>query len=145
LYVIAVVGLFSCTVVGWSMSDTMTAKPVTDALIMAIWRQGKPAALLQHSDRRSQYDSEQFRRLIADNSVTCSMSRFDIVWDNAADSFFSSLKAERIGKKIYRTRALAKTDVVGYVACLYNPTRRHATLGYFKSIGLPPKFWTICG
>jgi len=127
------------------MSDTKPAKPVTDALVMAIWRQGKPDALLQHSDRRSQYDSDQFQRLIADNSVTCSISRFDNIWDNAADSFFSSLKAERIGKKVYRTRALAKTDVVGYVEYLYNPTRRHATLGFFNSNGLPPKFWTFCG
>ena len=55
----AVVDLFSRRVVGWSMSADMTAQLVTDALIMAIWRRGKPDALLHHSDRGSQYTSEQ--------------------------------------------------------------------------------------
>jgi putative transposase len=70
LYVAAVIDLFSRRVVGWSMSDTMTAQLVTDALIMAIWRRGKPDALLHHSDQGSQYTSEQFQRLMADNGVT---------------------------------------------------------------------------
>jgi len=75
LYVAAVIDLFSRRVVGWSMSDTMTAQLVTDALIMAIWRRGKPDALLHHSDQGRQYTSEQFQRLMTDNGVTCSMSR----------------------------------------------------------------------
>ena len=117
------------------MSPNMTAQLVTDALIMAIWRRGKPDALLHHSDQGSQYTSEQFQRLMADNGVTCSMSRSGNVWDNAAmESFFSSLKTERIGKKIYRTRAQAKADVFDYIECFYNPTRRHSTLGYLSPI-----------
>src|SRR6202023_2631527 len=60
LYVAAVVDLFSQRVVGWSMSAAMTAQLVTDALLMGIWRRGKPDALLHHSDRGSQYTSEQF-------------------------------------------------------------------------------------
>ena len=100
----AVIDLFSRRVVGWSMSATMTAQLVTDALMMAIWRRGKPDALLHHSDQGSQYTSEQFQRLMADNGVTCSMSRPGNVWDNAAmKSFFSSLKTERIARKTYRT------------------------------------------
>jgi putative transposase len=135
LYVAAVIDLFSRRVVGWSMSDTMAAQLVTDALIMAIWRRGKPDALLHHSDQGSQYTSEQFQRLMADNGVTCSMSRSGNVWDNAAmESFFSSLKTERIGKKVYRTRAQAKADVFDYIECFYNPTRRHSTLGYLSPI-----------
>jgi len=135
LYVAAVIDLFSRRVVGWSMSDTMTAQLVTDALIMAIWRRGKPDALLHHSDQGSQYTSEQFQRLMADNGVTCSMSRSGNVWDNAAmESFFSSLKTERIRKKVYRTRAQAKADVFDYIECFYNPTRRHSTLGYLSPI-----------
>ncbi|WP_183618919.1 IS3 family transposase, partial [Novosphingobium fluoreni] len=135
LYVAAVIDLFSRRVVGWSMSGTMTAQLVTDALIMAIWRRGKPDALLHHSDQGSQYTSEQFQRLMADNGVTCSMSRSGNVWDNAAmESFFSSLKTERIGKKVYRTRAPAKADVFDYIECFYNPTRRHSTLGYLSPI-----------
>ena len=69
LYVAAVIDLFSRRVVGWSMSAAMTAQLVTDALVMAIWRRGKPDALLHHSDRGSQYTSEQFQRLMADNGV----------------------------------------------------------------------------
>src|SRR6202165_1282235 len=103
LYVAAVVDLFSRRVVGWSMSATMTAQLVTDALMMAIWRRGKPDALLHHSDQGSQYTSEHFQRLMADNGVTCSMSRPGNVWDNAAvESFFSSLKTESTGRKTYR-------------------------------------------
>jgi putative transposase len=117
------------------MSDSMTAQLVTDALMMAIWRRGKPDALLHHSDQGSQYTSEQFQRLMADNSVTCSMSRSGNCWDNAAmESFFSSLKTERIGKKVYRSRAQAKADVFDYIECFYNPTRRHSTLGYLSPI-----------
>ena len=131
LYAAAVIDLFSRRVVGWSMSATMTAQLVTDALIMAIWRRGKPDALLHHSDRGSQYTSEQFQRLMADHGVTCSMSRAGNVWDNAAmESFFSSLKTERTARKTYRTREEAKADVFDYIERFYNPKRRHSTLGY---------------
>lgn len=133
LYVAAVVDLFSRRVVGWSMSATMTAQLVTDALVMAIWRRGKPEAVLHHSDRGSQYTSEPFQRLLADHGVTCSMSRAGNVWDNAAmESFFSSLKTERTAAKTYRTRDQAKADVFDYIERFYNPTRRHSTLGYLS-------------
>ena len=135
LYVSAVIDLFSRRVVGWSMSTTMTAPLVADALVMAIWRRGKPDALLHHSDQGSQYSSEQFRSLMADNGVTCSMSRSGNVWDNAAmESFFSSLKTERTARKMYRTRRDAKADVFDYIERFYNPIRRHSTLGYISPI-----------
>ncbi len=135
LYVAAVIDLFSRRVVGWSMNASMTAQLVADALLMAIWRRGKPGTLLHHSDQGSQYTSEQFRALMADNGVTCSMSRSGNVWDNAAmESFFSSLKTERTARKTYRTRAHAKADVFDYIECFYNPKRRHSTLGYLSPI-----------
>jgi putative transposase len=133
LYVAAVVDLFSRRVVGWSMSAGMTAQLVTDALVMAIWRRGKPDALLHHSDRGSQYSSEQFQRLMADHGVVCSMSRSGNVWDNAAmESFFSSLKTERAARKLYRTRDEARADVFDYIERFYNPKRRHSTIGYMS-------------
>jgi putative transposase len=133
LYVAAVVDLFSRRVVGWSMNAAMTAQLVTDALVMAIWRRGKPDALLHHSDRGSQYTSEQFQRLMADHGVVCSMSRSGNVWDNAAmESFFSSLKTERIARKVYRSRDDAKADVFDYIERFYNPKRRHSTIGYLS-------------
>ena len=135
LYVAAVIDLFSRRVVGWSMQAKMTAQLVTDALIMAIWRRGKPDALLHHSDQGSQYTSEQFQRLMADSGVTCSMSRSGNCWDNAAmESFFSSLKTERVGRKVYRSRDEARADVFDYIERFYNPTRRHSTIGYKSPI-----------
>ena len=93
LYVAAVIDLFSRWVVGWSTQAAMTAQLVTDGLMMAIRRRGRPNVLLHHSDQGSQYTSEQFQKLMADNGVACSMSRSGNVWDNAAmESFFSSLK-----------------------------------------------------
>lgn len=135
LYVSAVIDLFSRRVVGWSMKAEMTAQLVTDALVMAIWRRGKPDALLHHSDQGSQYTSEQFQRLMADNGVSCSMSRSGNVWDNAAmESFFSSLKTERTARKTYRTRDQARADVFDYIERFYNAARRHSTLGYLSPV-----------
>lgn len=143
LYVAAVIDLFSRRVVGWSMNAAMTTQLVADALVMAIWRRGKPNALLHHSDRGSQYTSEQFQRLMADHGIVCSMSRSGNVWDNAAmESFFSSLKTERVARKVYRTRDEAKSDVFDYIERFYNPKRRHSTIGYMspmefeKTVGL---------
>jgi putative transposase len=71
--------------------------------------------------------------LLADNGVTCSMSRSGNVWDNAAmESFFSSLKTERIGGKVYRTRDAARADVFDYIERFYNTVRRHSTIGYLS-------------
>jgi putative transposase len=135
LYVAAVIDLFSRRVVGWSMSATMTAQLVTDALLMAIWRRGKPDALLHHSDQGSQYTSEQFRQLMADNGVTCSMSRSGNVWDNAAmESFFSTLKTERTARKLYRSRNQARADIFDFIERFYNAKRRHSTIGYLSPI-----------
>jgi putative transposase len=135
LYVSAVIDLFSRRVVGWSMSASMTAQLVADALLMAVWRRGKQDALMHHSDRGSQYVSEQFQRLMADSGIICSMSRSGNVWDNAAmESFFSSLKTERIKRKIYRTRNEARADVFDYIERFYNSIRRHSKIGYVSPV-----------
>lgn len=108
---------------------------VTDALVKAIWRGDNPDALLHHSDQGSQYASEQFQKLMADIGVVCSMSRSGNVWDNAAmESFFSSLKTERIRGKVYRTRDEARADVFDYIERFYNAVRRHSTIGYVSPI-----------
>ena len=112
---------------------------------MAIWRRGRPGALLHHSDRGSQYTSEQFQRLMADNGVDCSMSRSGNVWDNAAmESFFSSLKTERIGRKVYHTRDAARADGFDYdgfdyIERFYNTIRRNSTNGYLSPVKLERK------
>jgi putative transposase len=102
---------------------------------MAIWRPGKPDALLHHSDQGSQYTSEQFRKLMEDNGVTCSMSRSGNVWDNATmDSFFSTPKTERTAHKAYRSRDQAKVDVFDFIERFYDLKRRHSTIGYRSPI-----------
>jgi putative transposase len=131
LYVAVVLDLYSRRVVGWAMQAAMTSQLVTDALMMALWRRGTPQALLHHSDRGSQYTSDDFQRLLRDLGVTCSMSRAGNVWDNAVmESFFSTLKTERTARKAYQTRNAARADVFDYIERFYNPVRRHSTLGY---------------
>ena len=135
LYVAVVLDLYSRRAVGWSMQASMTAQLVTDALMMALWRRGRPQALLHHSDRGSQYSSEQFQRLLGELGITCSMSRAGNVWDNSAmESFFSTLKTERTARKTYRTRNEAKADVFDYIERFYNPKRQHSTIGYISPI-----------
>jgi putative transposase len=130
LYVAAVLDLFSRRVVGWSMQATMTAELVTNAFVMAVWRRGPASALLHHSDQGSQYSSEDFRRQLKALGVICSMSRSGDVWDNSVmESFFSTLKIERVHRRRYATRDAARADVFDYIERFYNPVRRHSTLG----------------
>jgi len=135
LYLAVVLDLFTRRVVGWSMNNAMTADLVTDALVMAVWRRGKPDELMHHSDQGSQYTSEQFQRLMANHGITCSMSRSGNVWENAAmESFFPSMKTERTARRVYRTRDQARADVFDYIERFYNPRRRHSTLDYLSPI-----------
>ena len=135
LYVAVVLDLYSRRIVGWSMSQAMTSQLVTDALMMALWRRGRPESLMHHSDQGSQYTSESFQRLLREMGITCSMSRSGNVWDNSAmESFFSSLKTERTARKVYRTRDEARADVFDSIEVFYNPTRRHSTLGYLSPV-----------
>ena len=90
------------------MNAAMTAQLVPEALMMAIWRHGKPQASLHHSGHGGQYTNEQFQTLMADNGVACSTSRSGNVWDDAAmQSLLSSLKT--IAKSITRTVNPAST------------------------------------
>jgi putative transposase len=135
LYAAAVMDLYSRRIVGWFMSETMQAKMVSDALLMALWRRGKPSALMHHSDQGSQYTSDDFQQLLKAQGITCSMSRRGECWDNAAmESFFSSLKTERLSRKVYRTREDARADVFDYIERFYNPLRKHSKLHFLSPI-----------
>lgn len=130
-----VLNLYSRRIVGWSMSAAMTSELVMRTLVTAVWRRGRPRELLHHSDRGSQYTSEQCQRLMAEHGIQCSMSRAGNVWDNAAmESFFSSFKTERTARKVYRTRDAARADVFDYIERFYNPRRQHSTLGYLSPV-----------
>lgn len=135
LYVAVVLDLFSRRIVGWSMQNSMTSQLVADALMMSVWRRGRPQEVLHHSDQGSQYTIEHFQKLLAEQGIVCSMSRAGEVCDNSAmESFFSSLKTERTARKVYRSREQARSDVFDYIERFYNPTRRHSTLGYVSPI-----------
>lgn len=144
LYVAVVLDLFSRRVVGWSMSASMTAQLVMDALNMAIWRRGQPRALVHHSDRGSQYVAKDFQRLLAHHGIACSMSRKGDCWDNSAmESFFSTLKTERVDRRSrYRSRDEARADIFDYIERFYNPRRRHSTLGYISPVQFEQQFST---
>ena len=114
LFVAAVIDLFSRRVVGWSMSAGMTAQLVTDALVMAIWRRGKPDALLHHSDRGSQYSSEQFQRLILERHRLFDEPIGQRLGQRR-DGELLSAETERTARKVYRTRDEAKADVFDYI------------------------------
>jgi putative transposase len=112
LYLAVVVDLFARKVVGWSMKPSLSKELALDALLMAVWRRKLAGRVAVHSDQGSQYGSDDFKRFCQAHNLEPSMSRRANCWDNAvAESFFSSLKKERIRKRIYKTRDLARADM----------------------------------
>jgi putative transposase len=129
LYLAVVMDLFSRLVVGWAAGPTLRRELVLDAVLMAV-RQRRPRGTVIHSDQGSQYGSDDWRRFCRSNRLEPSMSRRGNCWDNAvAESFFASLKKERVKKRIYKNRDLAIADVSDYINTFYNRTRRHRHLG----------------
>ncbi len=130
LYLAVVIDLYSRRVVGWSMKSTLARELVLDALLMAAWRRKPKQEVIVHSDQGTQYGSDDWQRFCRANNLVTSMSRRGNCYDNAvAESFFSSLKKERIRKKVYRTRAEAKADLFDYIEVFYNRQRRHSHIG----------------
>lgn len=131
LYLAVVIDLFSRGVVGWSMSERINRALVLDALDMAVGRRNPGRGLIHHSDRGSQYASYDYQRVLKEHGMHCSMSRKGDCWDNAvAESFFGSLKTERVRRKRYRTRDEARRDIFEYIEVFYNRVRLHSSLGY---------------
>lgn len=131
LYLAVVIDLFSRKVVGWSMSSRMKANLVCDALRMALWQRKPKPGLIVHSDRGSQYASHPYQQLLHLHGCIGSMSRKGNCWDNSvAESFFGSLKQERVQWRNYQTRWEAQQDVLNYLTMFYNPYRLHSFLGY---------------
>src|SRR5689334_23072051 len=135
LYLAVVLDLFNREIVGWAIKERMSADIVIDALSMAWFRRHPKPGLVHHSDRGSQYASHAFQSLLTDYAMICSMSRKGNCWDNApTESFFNSLKNERVHGQRYRTRAQACSAVFEYIEGFYNRTCRHSTLGYISSL-----------
>ncbi|MBD8010677.1 MULTISPECIES: IS3 family transposase [Acinetobacter] len=129
LYLAVVLDLYSRKVIGWSMKPTLAKDIVLDALLMAVWRRRPDEPVIIHSDQGSQYSSGDWQKFCQKHNLIPSMSRRGNCWDNAvAESFFSSLKKERIKKRIYKTREMARADVFDYIEMFYNRIRRHSHL-----------------
>lgn len=135
LYLAVVVDLYSRMVIGWSMQPTLARGLVLDALLMAVWRRRPEKPVTVHSDQGIQYSSEDWMRFCKEHRLEVSMSRRGNCYDNAvAESFFSSLKKERVRSRIYRTREEAKADLFDYIEVFYNRTRRHSHLGNISPV-----------
>jgi transposase InsO family protein len=133
LYLAVVIDLFSRRVVGHSMSRFIDQALVSDALRSAIGLRRPPSGLLHHTDRGSQYASNAYQDLLREHGMQCSMSRKGNCWDNAVvESFFHTLKTERVYHKEYKTRAQARIDVFDYIERFYNRRRRHSSLKYLN-------------
>lgn len=141
LYLAVILDLFSRQVIGWSMGTRNNTKLVQNALTMAIWRRGKVNDIIVHSDQGSTYASKKYQQQLMTNNLHCSMSRKGECWDNAvAESFFGSLKNERVYHEDYRTREEAKQDIFEYIEVFYNRRRRHAFLNYMTPVEYEGKY-----
>ena len=130
LYLAVIIDLASRKVVGWSMSERIKAELVTDALKFAYWRLKPEAGLIMHTDRGSQYASKNHVDLLTNYGMRQSMSRRADCWDNAvAESFFKTLKVERVYQTQYATRQEARLDIVNWIEGFYNAKRLHTAIG----------------
>jgi len=126
-----IMDLASRKIVGWSMSDRIKADLVCQALKSAYWLRKPTDGLIMHSDRGSQYASDSHRQLLRSYKMIQSMSRRANCWDNAAmESFFKTLKVERVHLLRYETRAVAKLDIIDWIEGFYNQKRLHSSIDY---------------
>lgn len=131
LYLATVMDVYTRMIIGWAMDARMTHELVINALHMAYWRRKPKAGLIHHSDRGSQYCSNDYQELLRNYGMQASMSRKGNCWDNAVmESFYNSLKNERVFHENYLTRLEAKNDLMDYIEVFYNRKRRHSGLGY---------------
>lgn len=132
LYLAVVMDLYSRRIIGWSMSSGITSQLSLDALQMALLhRQPHPNTVLHHSDRGIHYACRAYQERLQLHEIHASMSRRGVCYDNAViESFFHSLKLERVGSRYYRSQAAARLDLFNYIEIFYNRKRRHSSLGY---------------
>ena len=126
LYLGVVIDQYSRKIIGWSMDSRMVKELVLDALLMAVWSRNPKTRVIVHSDQGSQYTGYEWQEFLEEHGLEGSMSRRGNCHDNAvAESFFQLLKRERIKKRIYSTREIAKQDIFNYIEMFYNSVRRH--------------------
>jgi putative transposase len=134
MYLAIVLDLFSRTILGWKLADSMDAGLVTDALRRAL-RTGLPVpGSIFHSDRGSQYSAGTTRDLLAHAGLRQSMSACGYCYDNAfAESAFASIKSELFaGQPLFESKAEATTAIFDYLETFYNRSRRHGALDFLS-------------
>lgn len=135
VYVVVVMDMYSRLIVDWDMSDRLTAPLVTRTLRRALARRRPDAGLVLHSDRGSQYASEDMRALAHHHEIALSMSAKGNCYDNAVtESFFHTLKTEHTFFEQYVTREEARLSIFEYIETFYNRSRLHSTLGYLSPV-----------
>jgi transposase InsO family protein len=141
LYLAAILDLFSRRVVGFAMSDRIDRALTLEALAAAVGRRVPNVGLVHHSDRGSQYASNDYQTALDELGVVCSMSRKGNCWDNAvAESFFATLKTELVYQRRFATREEAREAIFEFIEVFYNRQRRHSSLGYVSPIEYEMKF-----
>ena len=120
-----------------------SAATSSQALRQAIARRNPREGLILHSDRGSQYASEDYQAALQAAGITCSMSRRANCWDNAvAESFFGTLKTEFIYTQTFSTREIAKTSIAQWIEVFYNRQRLHSTIGYVSPVQFEENYWS---
>lgn len=135
LYLAAVIDLCSRKIVGWAMADHLRAQLCTEALEMALKRRSPQEGLIHHSDRGVQYACGDYRQVLAEHGITCSMSKAGDCYDNAVmESFFKTLKSELVYQQEYQTPEQARRSIFEYIEVFYNRKRLHSSLGYLSPV-----------
>jgi len=130
LYLAGIKDLYTCEVVGHAMGARMTTDLVSHALVRAVWAKRPPPGLIHHSDRGSQYCAQDYQDQLRQFGLTPSMSRKGHCDDNAPmESFWGTLKNERVHHRRYDTREQARREITEYIELFYNRQRRHSRLG----------------
>lgn len=141
LYLAILLDLASRRVVGWAMSGRPDPQLTIGALEMAMAARRPAPGLLHHSDRGVHYSCTAYLDRLEHHRLTPSLSRLGDCWDNAVvESFFHTLKVERLKSVRYRTRTEARQDLFEYIEVWYNRQRRHSTLGYLSPAEFERRF-----
>jgi transposase InsO family protein len=134
VFLAVILDAYSRRVIGWALDRTMEDELTLTALRMALSRRVVQMGLVHHSDRGSQYASNDYTDLLKANGILISMSRKGNPWDNAAcESFMKTLKYEEVLRNEYRDLAEARASIREFLEKIYNHKRLHSALGY-----LPP-------
>jgi transposase InsO family protein len=135
LYLAAILDLYSRKIVGWAMSERIDSTLVLNALAMALLHRCPPAKLLCHTDRGVQYAGGDYRQTLDDAGLIASMSRRGNCYDNATmKSFWATLKLELVYRRVFDTRAQARTQIFDYIETFYNRQRAHSALDYHSPV-----------